>query len=218
MSLRNIRFPDRDWQLLKAHFADKGIALAPGLRMTVRAYMDKENLTIVKNTNPEMQNFAKEHLAEAERAVIGALLIGNDNSALYKIGKLRARDFSDHHLGMVFDAIRKCAAACQKADLITVSDILRERGQLEAVGGGAYVSRLTSAVPTTANIEYYARIVKADSARRRLAAKCTETLAELAKPSVDPLALRERLAAFSRDLYSPDADRAAPWGDHAREV
>lgn len=44
MTLRNIRFPDRDWQLLKAHFADKGLALAAGLRMVVREYMDREGL------------------------------------------------------------------------------------------------------------------------------------------------------------------------------
>jgi len=41
---RNVRLPDRDWQLLKAHFADKGLALAAGIRMALREYMEKEGL------------------------------------------------------------------------------------------------------------------------------------------------------------------------------
>ena len=53
-------------------------------------------------------------------------------------------------------------------DILTVIQELKRIGELEAAGGAAYVSSLTSEVPTTANVEYYAQIVQDNSIRRSL--------------------------------------------------
>src|SRR5262249_38192525 len=58
--------------------------------------------------------------------------------------------------------------AGQPADLITLSDELARRGKLEEIGGISYVSSLANQVPTSANVEYYGRIVERTAILRRL--------------------------------------------------
>jgi replicative DNA helicase len=104
---------------------------------------------------------------EAEVACLGALLL--DPEALPTVLQyLRSDDFYRRANQQVYDAIVGLANDAQGIDLITVTERLRAEGLLESCGGAAYVARLTSAVPTAANIEYYARIVQACSIRRSL--------------------------------------------------
>jgi replicative DNA helicase len=108
------------------------------------------------------------HNEEAEIATLGAVLI--DAEALPTIiPLLRPEDFYRGAHQRIYEAVLALFDRGQSIDLITLSDELRTRGTLELCGGGAYVSRLTSAVPTSANVEYYARIVQASSIRRTLA-------------------------------------------------
>jgi len=108
------------------------------------------------------------HNEEAEIATLGAVLI--DAEALPAIiPLLRPEDFYRGAHQRIYEAVLALFERGQSIDLITLSDELRTRGTLELCGGGAYVSRLTSAVPTSANVEYYARIVQAGSIRRSLA-------------------------------------------------
>jgi replicative DNA helicase len=108
------------------------------------------------------------HNEEAEIATLGAVLI--DAEALPAIiPLLRPEDFYRSAHQRIYEAVLALFDRGQSIDLITLSDELRARGTLELCGGGAYVSRLTSAVPTSANVEYYARIVQAGSIRRTLA-------------------------------------------------
>ncbi len=108
------------------------------------------------------------HNEEAEIATLGAVLI--DAEALPAIiPLLRPEDFYRGAHQRIYEAVLALFDRGQSIDLITLSDELRARGTLELCGGGAYVSRLTSAVPTSANVEYYARIVQAGSIRRTLA-------------------------------------------------
>jgi replicative DNA helicase len=108
------------------------------------------------------------HNEEAEIATLGAVLI--DPEALPTIiPLLRPEDFYRGAHQRIFEAVLGLYEAGQTIDLITLSDELRSRGTLEICGGRAYVARLTSAVPTSANVEYYARMVQAGSIRRGLA-------------------------------------------------
>ncbi|MGA2640409.1 MAG: replicative DNA helicase [Spirochaetia bacterium] len=108
------------------------------------------------------------HNEEAEIATLGAVLI--DAEALPTIiPLLRPEDFYRGAHQRIYEAVLALFDRGQSIDLITLSDELRTRGTLELCGGGAYISRLTSAVPTSANVEYYARIVQAGSIRRTLA-------------------------------------------------
>jgi replicative DNA helicase len=107
------------------------------------------------------------HNDDAEVAALGAILI--DPEALPAVSHLlRAEDFYKSSHQKIYEALVALFDRGQSVDLITLADELRSRGALEQCGGAAYISRLTSAVPTSANIEYYARIIQAASIRRSL--------------------------------------------------
>ena len=117
------------------------------------------------------------HNEEAEIATLGAVLI--DSEALSSVIHLvRPEDFYKGAHQRIFEAILSLFDRGQSIDLITLAEELRARGVLEQCGGAAYVSRLTSAVPTSANVEYYARIVQASSIRRTLARVSQEIIAQ----------------------------------------
>jgi replicative DNA helicase len=107
------------------------------------------------------------HNIDAEVATLGALLL--DPEALSTVLRyLRADDFYRGAHRKVYQAILALFDRNEAIDLITLCDELGRAGELEACGGMARVSQLTSAVPTSANVEYYARIVQALSMRREL--------------------------------------------------
>ena len=117
------------------------------------------------------------HNDEAEVATLGAVLM--DPEALSSIIHLvRPEDFYKGAHQRIFEAVLSLFNRGQSIDLITVAEELRSRGTLEQCGGSAYVSRLTSAVPTSANVEYYARVVQASSIRRTLARVSQEIIAQ----------------------------------------
>ena len=107
------------------------------------------------------------HNIDAEVATLGALLL--DPEALSTVLRyLRADDFYRAAHRKVYQSILALFDRNEAIDLITLSDELNRIGELEACGGMARISQLTSAVPTSANVEYYARIVQALSMRREL--------------------------------------------------
>lgn len=104
---------------------------------------------------------------DAEVATIGSLLL--DNEAIATVLRyLRANDFYKTAHQKIFGAIVAMFQRGERADLITLTEELRGEGNLESCGGAAYISSLTSAVPTAANIEYYSKIVHGCSVRREL--------------------------------------------------
>ena len=107
------------------------------------------------------------HNIDAEVATLGALLL--DPEALSTVLRyLRADDFYRGAHRKVYQAILELFDRNEAIDLITLCDELGRVGELDACGGMARISQLTSAVPTSANVEYYARIVQALSMRREL--------------------------------------------------
>ena len=107
------------------------------------------------------------HNLDAERATLGAVLL--DPEALSTVLRyLRADDFYRAAHRKIFEGIMALYERNEPFDLITLSDELSRSGDLEACGGSAQISQLTSAVPTSANVEHYARIVQNGSIRREL--------------------------------------------------
>ena len=104
---------------------------------------------------------------EAERGILGAVLL--DNQSLHAaLETLRTEDFfSDHHR-RIFDGMIELAGAQKAIDLLTLSDELRRKGELESAGGVAYLSSLVDGVPRISNVPHYARIVKEKSMMRHL--------------------------------------------------
>ena len=107
------------------------------------------------------------HNLEAEVAALGALLL-NEEALPVVLRYLRPDDFYRPAHRRIFEAIVALFNRSDPVDLITLTDELQRAETLEACGGASYVSGLTSGVPTSANVEYYARLVQGCSQRRRL--------------------------------------------------
>lgn len=135
---------------------------------------------------------------EAEEAVLGSLLI--DPEALYRVSSfLKPEDFYIVKNGWVYDTILSLHERRQPADFVTVCDELENRGQLEEVGGAAYISSLINAVPTAIHVEAYGHIVERTALRRRLIAAASQiaSLAYEEDQSVDEVIDRSEAVLFS---------------------
>ncbi len=107
------------------------------------------------------------HNLEAERSVLGAILVRNE--AIDIVAELiDADDFFRAAHRSVFNAMVALSERSDPIDLVTIRDALTRAGILEQVGGAAYISSLTDGVPHAINAEYYARIVKERATRRAL--------------------------------------------------
>jgi replicative DNA helicase len=110
---------------------------------------------------------------EAEQSVLGAILLDNEaiNQALEV---LSAEDFYRESHRDIFRAMAELTDRNQPVDAITLTDALRSKGALEAIGGPAYIAELAAYVPTAANIAHYARIVREKAVLRSLVSAATE--------------------------------------------
>ncbi|OGC04035.1 replicative DNA helicase [candidate division WOR-1 bacterium RIFOXYA12_FULL_43_27] len=103
----------------------------------------------------------------AEQSVLGSMLI--DKTAIVKgIEILKPDSFYRDAHSFIFEAILDLFERGEPVDLVTVSEMLRKNGRIDAVGGTVYVTDLINSVPTAANIEYYAKIVEEKAILRRL--------------------------------------------------
>jgi replicative DNA helicase len=105
----------------------------------------------------------------AERAVLGAVL--SDNTVIASVAEVvHPDDFAAAAHSQIFAAMLSLDLQQRPVDHLTLSDELKVRGQLTAIGGPAYLMTLDQLVPYAANATQYAQIVKAQAIRRRLAA------------------------------------------------
>jgi replicative DNA helicase len=124
-------------------------------------------MTDEKNVKVPPQN------VEAERAVIGGLLIDPD-AANKVIEFLQSEDFYRENHKVIFDAIVSLYQKNEPADIVTVTNELRSLGTLEKAGGASYLSAIVDSTPTAANIVHYAKIVHEKAILRRLITGATE--------------------------------------------
>jgi replicative DNA helicase len=107
------------------------------------------------------------HNLEAERSVLGAILVNNDafNLAAQVID---SGDFYRDAHRRIFDCMVALNERHDAIDFVTLKEQLARAGELDEVGGPAYVASLADGVPRATNVEYYARIVKEKSTLRNL--------------------------------------------------
>lgn len=107
------------------------------------------------------------HNLEAEKSVLGAILIHNEafNHAAELID---SRDFFRDAHRRIFDRMVALSERNEAIDLVTLKDELQRAGELEEVGGPAYIASLADGVPRSANVEHYARIVKEKATLRNV--------------------------------------------------
>jgi replicative DNA helicase len=107
------------------------------------------------------------HNLEAERSVLGAILVHNDafNLAAQVIDE---KDFFRDAHRRIFEKMMALNERGGAVDFVTLKEELSRAGQLDEVGGPAYIASLADGVPRATNVEYYARIVKEKSTLRSL--------------------------------------------------
>ena len=104
---------------------------------------------------------------DAEMSLLGAVLI--DEEVLADITEhVKPRDFYDKRHAMIYDAIMRLYEKNKPVDLLTLTDELKRKKELDEIGGSAYLTELTNYVPTAAHAESYAEIVAQKAVRRRL--------------------------------------------------
>ncbi len=119
---------------------------------------------------------------DMERALLGALLL--DGSAFAQVSDLLDdTSFYRPAHGVIFSAMRSLDNRHEPIDLITVTEQLRTMNKLEEIGGGLGVTDIADAVPSAANIEYYARVVHEKAILRKLISLSTEASTSAYDPS-----------------------------------
>jgi replicative DNA helicase len=114
---------------------------------------------------------------EAEQSVLGGILI--ENEAINKVMEILTFDdfYRDAHR-RIFNALISLSERDEPADLITLTNELRKIDQLDSIGGASYLASLIDSVPTAANIEYYAKIVKEKAILRKLIETSTDIITQ----------------------------------------
>jgi replicative DNA helicase len=104
---------------------------------------------------------------DAERSVLGAILI--ENHAINRAQEiLKHEDFYREPHRRIFRVMSDLSERSTAIDPVTLKEELTRSGELDAVGGPAYIASLVDGVPRSANVEYYARIVKEKAILRNL--------------------------------------------------
>ena len=176
-------------------------------------------MAIAASTDTPVSDFERvpPHSSEAERSVLGAMMLDEHALALaIDIVKQDSFYFPAHRI--IFSAISKLFEQKAPVDSVSITAELQSQAQLEKAGGPAYISELIDAVPTTANIEHYAKIVLDKYLVRELirstykiAADCyrgdmeTEQLIETAEQDVFKIAQYRSRSDFVKlsDLMMP---------------
>ncbi|SDN96821.1 replicative DNA helicase [Alkalicoccus daliensis] len=114
---------------------------------------------------------------EAEQAVLGAIFL--ERQALITASdRLMPEDFYRTAHSRIFEVMLELSDKGEPVDLVTLIDELHRKNWLEEVGGVAYLGELANAVPTAANVQYYAQIVEEKSLLRRLIRVATSIATE----------------------------------------
>ena len=128
---------------------------------------------------------------EAEMAVLGCMLIEEDAIAL-AIEHLVPTDFYKEAHKTIFSCIVELYDARKAVDLITLVEKFKNDNVLDAVGGASYLAGLTNVVPTAANVEHYARIVKEKNILRLLITHATQIVTEAYETEEDVISVLDR--------------------------
>jgi replicative DNA helicase len=108
------------------------------------------------------------HDDELERAALGSMLFDADAVDAAIQHHLQAGDFYSRAHQRIFDAVLSLDSKGLRSDIQTVIQELKQTGKLDEAGGAAYVSSLTTVIPSSANIEYYVQSILDHSLRRAL--------------------------------------------------
>lgn len=124
------------------------------------------------------------HNAEAEQSVLGSLLI--DKNAVLKVADvLFPQDFYDPKHETIYGAVLELWGKHQPADVLSVTNFLKEKELLKDIGGSGYLAELTNRVSTASHVDHYAQIVKEKKILRDLIRASGEITEDAFEPGED---------------------------------
>src|SRR3954470_7312205 len=131
-----------------------------------------------ENADPSKVDRLPPHSIEAEQGVLGCILLSPHECMGETIEKFKqgAEVFYDLRHRVIYEVLAEMYDKKEGIDLITFGQRLKDRQQLEAVGGLVYLSSLPDAVPSAANLSYYVEIVREKYILRRMIQACTEVV------------------------------------------
>ncbi|MEG2255021.1 MAG: DnaB-like helicase N-terminal domain-containing protein, partial [Vagococcus sp.] len=124
---------------------------------------------------------------QAEQCILGAILL--DNTVIYKAkeSNLVHSDFSKEAHRIIFDGMTKLLNENKPVDFTTLASELSSTGKIDVVGGISYVTSLVTIVPTTSNSEYYIKIVKELSTKRKIVKNMQMAINDIAKSNLQDI-------------------------------
>ncbi len=135
---------------------------------------------------------------DAEKSLLGAVLI--DEEVLADVSEhVTGKDFYDKRHAAIYDAMMRLFEHHKPVDLLTLTDELKKKDELDIIGGSTYLSELTNYVPTAAHAEAYAEIVAQRAVRRRLI-KASAEISELGYD--EEFNVQELLEKAEAELFS----------------
>jgi replicative DNA helicase len=154
---------------------------------------------------------------EAEQSVIGAILL--ENEVLPSVMEyLSPEDFYRDAHKRIYSAMLELYDKSEPIDLITLTDQMRKREELEAVGGASYLSSIVSQVPTSANVRYHAKIVKEKAVLRNLISTATEIIKISYEPETSGLDIDQILDDAETKIFSISEKRVKSSCIHIKDV
>lgn len=146
------------------------------------------------------------HNLDAERSILGAILI--ENEALHQAQEmLREGDFYRDSHRRIFHAMGELSERSTNIDLVTLKNEMEREGTLEITGGTAYIASLVDGVPRTANVEYYARIVREKAVLRNLITSSSRIISECLAADGDAV---EVLDSAEQSIFQIAQDQLRP--------
>lgn len=135
---------------------------------------------------------------EAEASLLGSILL--DGESISQVADaLTPADFYDPAHGLIFTAMLNLYEKRRPIDLLTLTTQLKQKKELDKIGGAAYLTELTNRVPTASHVEHYGEIV-ADAATRRRLIKAASNISKLGYD--EDQAIGTTLAEAEADLFS----------------
>ena len=187
--MRNFALRNRKFDEVKTN---KEIHFMPNDNTTRRPFGD----TAKRNLMTPEQVFANQgrippQATDLEEVVLGALMLEKD--AVNEVIDILTPEafYLDKHQ-KIFDAIKSLFGKSEPIDILTVTNELKQRGDLEMVGGAYYISKLTNRVVSAANIEYHARIILQKHIQRQLILISSEMIHEAFEDTTDVFDLLDK--------------------------
>lgn len=142
---------------------------------------------------------------EAEMSVLGGVLL--ENEALNRaLEYLTTSDFYRESHRKIFNALLVLADKSEPADLVTLTAVLKDRNELDDVGGSSYLATLVDYVPTAANISYYCKLVK----EKAIARKLIEVSTDIATSGYEGGEMEDILDRAEKSIFEISQNRTRP--------